>query len=741
MPDFPLSLDLMALKATLILIGAMLMAFVLRRASGSSRHMLWTATTVALLALPVLESQLPQWSVPWLPSEQMPEPAVSPALSAQWSIASVGGGVALVPDVLPAVSSASTASLGTDDRLDLGYWLPAAWLLGILGFGLPILIGVMRSRRLIRSAVEVGDPRLLQHFRHAVTEVGVTARVALRMSPAVRTPMTGGVWRPVVLLPEAALQWGDDCLAAVLRHELVHVHQHDALRQLASRLSVALYWFHPLAWRAARLGALAREMACDESVLRLGTRPSRYARHLLNLADPQASQELMPALVRLDHPHLEERVMAILRASPPPVSRRVSFLATLVVAAWTVAVAAAGPAAAQDTAPTPPRAPRVAPVEHALAPPLPRLPALPARASAPEAPPLPLPMVPPLPPLPPEGADCDFDGSGYRTSGSADRNVHVRMHSTTVAGRRLCAAVRGGDAKTGAAFPTGRLPVGMEVTLAASGPDGTQRLEIVGGATGNRHTWLVDGRERPFDAAAAEWRDAMFEVLEASAQQAMIQGEAARVRGEIARAHGEVARTRGEIARVQAAEVARHARALAADAAARSEVVQRDMRVALNQQEHALVELHERLARQSAQLHEEQAALASRRAVSLGSGTRVGSARSLDADARAAERRATEVARTNERAVARIHGRLAEIDARVGAGRARAGSPVRASGVGERTRVLEERAASTDVLRRVRESEVRRLAALDVEPRVTEISPDMEPRVQRLERAIRGVRR
>ena len=60
MSGFPISLDLMALKATLILVGAMLVAFALRRASGNSRHTLWTATTLALLALPVLESNLPR---------------------------------------------------------------------------------------------------------------------------------------------------------------------------------------------------------------------------------------------------------------------------------------------------------------------------------------------------------------------------------------------------------------------------------------------------------------------------------------------------------------------------------------------------------------------------------------------------------------------------------------------------------------------------------------------------------
>ena len=104
----------------------------------------------------------------------------------------------------------------------------------------------------------------------------------------------------------------------VLAHEIAHLAGHDPLRHVAARLAVAFYWFHPLAWMAARQAAAAREQACDEAVLALGTRPSAYARVLLELAESmQPSAAGLGALPMVERSHLETRLMAILNDDVP----------------------------------------------------------------------------------------------------------------------------------------------------------------------------------------------------------------------------------------------------------------------------------------------------------------------------------------------------------------------------------------------------------------------------------------
>src|SRR6185436_15883755 len=96
-------------------------------------------------------------------------------------------------------------------------------------------------------------------------------------------PMTWGVIRPSILLPQAAAEWSAQRLDAVLQHELAHVQRFDALTQWLAHFACALYWFHPLVWYAAKQMRAERERACDDLVLHSGIQPSVYASDLLEI--------------------------------------------------------------------------------------------------------------------------------------------------------------------------------------------------------------------------------------------------------------------------------------------------------------------------------------------------------------------------------------------------------------------------------------------------------------------------
>ena len=66
-----------AVKSTVVLAAAWIAAFVLRKHSAATRHLIWTAAFAAILALPFLSAALPGLRVPFS-GVVLPAPAGQP---------------------------------------------------------------------------------------------------------------------------------------------------------------------------------------------------------------------------------------------------------------------------------------------------------------------------------------------------------------------------------------------------------------------------------------------------------------------------------------------------------------------------------------------------------------------------------------------------------------------------------------------------------------------------------------
>ena len=100
----------------------------------------------------------------------------------------------------------------------------------------------------------------------------------------------------------------------VLLHELAHVKRFDWLTQLFAGAAAAIYWFNPLAWFAARRMRIEREQACDDLVLRSGSKASDYADELLQIANAFGGRrwDNRAAIPMARRSSLESRLLSIL---------------------------------------------------------------------------------------------------------------------------------------------------------------------------------------------------------------------------------------------------------------------------------------------------------------------------------------------------------------------------------------------------------------------------------------------
>ena len=221
-----------------LLLTTALMLRVLRIRIAAAQHAVWAGVLIAMLALPLWIAWGPKATLPVLPAPS--EPAVVMRAAP----------VSLVDPATPLEISEAPATKPPVWSWD-AVWI-GVYLLGAGALLLRLAIGTIRASRLDSASCVA--------------------------------PVTVGLLRPRIILPDRCREWPVVQLDAVLTHERAHARRRDPLFQWLALLNRAVFWFHPLAWwLERRLSALAEE-ACDSAVLERGHDPREYSECLLDLA-------------------------------------------------------------------------------------------------------------------------------------------------------------------------------------------------------------------------------------------------------------------------------------------------------------------------------------------------------------------------------------------------------------------------------------------------------------------------
>ncbi|MBA3438419.1 MAG: M56 family metallopeptidase [Pyrinomonadaceae bacterium] len=181
-----------------------------------------------------------------------------------------------------------------------------------------------------------------------VTRCGQAMRlkdVVVLCSPVVRSPVTLGHFRPLIILPEHLFQeTSAGVLASAISHEMAHIRRRDFLLNLLYEILYLPVSFHPAAWLVRRRITQTRELACDEMVTEQMVEPIIYARSLVQLAASATTFNCPDyTLGVFDACILEERIMRLTnetKRASVRLKRTLLLVATLVIGVTSVAVAA-----------------------------------------------------------------------------------------------------------------------------------------------------------------------------------------------------------------------------------------------------------------------------------------------------------------------------------------------------------------------------------------------------------------
>lgn len=318
-------------QVALIALFATVCDWLLRGTAARYRHALWvcalllciglSALSCAPLIKPLLISKQP-------PAERNSEPIViSRILSAD--VEPIETPLARTQVTIePARQSFWTSHLRIDQKLAGVLLTLYAMLIALRGANL--FRAWKRTRTIISTAYEFRFPdpvpAIIQKCQAAI---GVS-RVRILCSSLVPVPITVGIMRPLIILPEVLLREVDpDLLMSAIGHELVHVARRDYLLNLIYEFIYLPLSFHPAAALVRRRIKQTRELCCDELVATRLLHPEIYARSLVRLIGSVPITRRLAANTTIgiaESDNLEVRIMSLLRTTKFTPRRRTFLL-------------------------------------------------------------------------------------------------------------------------------------------------------------------------------------------------------------------------------------------------------------------------------------------------------------------------------------------------------------------------------------------------------------------------------
>ena len=254
----------LSITASWLILGAILVRFLFKKAPKSLRFVIWALVGARLILPFSFESAFSLIRNP----EPIPQDIViSAEPQIQSGIEAVNTFInPIITETLTPTAPMTESAAASTPMHSLTHTLSIVWICvaaAMLGYA---LISYLILRRRVRASIKTGD--------------------GAYVCDEIDSPFVLGIVKPRIYLPSSL---DGEQIAHVLSHERAHIKRRDHWWKPLSFMLLSVYWFNPLIWVAYVLLCRDIELACDERVARNMTDLERadYSSTLLELSIPR----------------------------------------------------------------------------------------------------------------------------------------------------------------------------------------------------------------------------------------------------------------------------------------------------------------------------------------------------------------------------------------------------------------------------------------------------------------------
>lgn len=208
------------------------------------------------------------------------------------------------------------------------------WTVGFIVLATFFVVTHLRYVREYKTALPVDHPFINKWLSEQ------SKQIEIRQSDKILSPLTYGIWKPVILLPNRMDYADEKRLRFVLTHELIHIKRFDTLAKWLLVFTLCIHWFNPFVWFMYILANRDIELSCDEAVLRTfgDKEKSSYAQTLISLAEKRNPWILLHS--NFSKNSIEERIVAIMKVKKSNVLGAILVIPLVLVTMFATSVGA-----------------------------------------------------------------------------------------------------------------------------------------------------------------------------------------------------------------------------------------------------------------------------------------------------------------------------------------------------------------------------------------------------------------
>ncbi|MCL2361767.1 MAG: M56 family metallopeptidase [Defluviitaleaceae bacterium] len=184
-----------------------------------------------------------------------------------------------------------------------------AWAIGMAGLAMFFFVTHLRCRREYRTALPLEN----DYVNRWLNAQKLRRTIQVKFSDMINTPMTYGIFKPVILFPKNTDWQNKANLRYVLAHELAHIRQFDILTKWLLAAVLCIHWFNPMVWVMYVLANRDIEAACDETVVRTFGETTKSAYAFALIAMEESRSIFSPIYTNFAKNAINERINAIMK--------------------------------------------------------------------------------------------------------------------------------------------------------------------------------------------------------------------------------------------------------------------------------------------------------------------------------------------------------------------------------------------------------------------------------------------